>query len=156
MNTIKSELLELNFEAFYEHQYGRLLVNDNFGIGVCEALEPYIPVDQFMELFQEAGKMVKRKKVRHFIFDKRLLRSFHQPSMEWYFIEWKQDMLDLGLNDHYKILPDEDWFKKCVEAGKAQILEAYPENRLNELTITYVDSVAEAVNHIKSKATINV
>jgi hypothetical protein len=149
MKTIKDELLDIDFTEHYINSYARAIYNKELKIGICEALDQYIPVDQFMEVFAQCSDMIKRKELKHFIFDKRNLRSFHQPSMEWYFIEWKHDMLDLGLKDHYKILPNENWFKKCVEAGRAQIEEDYPDNRLDELSITYVESIQEAITTIK-------
>jgi len=70
--------------------------------------------------------------------------------MEWYYIEWKQDMLKLGLKDHFKILPNEEWFNKCVEAGRAEIARDYPESLLDQINVTYVNSIQEAIDQIQS------
>lgn len=150
MEKFGEELINTTFTDYYQNNFGKCAYNKEKQIGICEALEPYIPIDQFMKLFEHNGEMIKKYNLKAFVFDKRALRAFHQPSMEWYFIEWKQDMLKLGLKDHYKILPNEDWFKKCVEAGKAEILEAYPQHQLDELNITYVDSIQEAIDHHQS------
>lgn len=154
--TLKDEILTVEIEEAYSNKYGKIYLVKNQNIAICEATERYVPIDKFMELFAKCSEVVKSHNVHHFIFDKRSLRSFHQPSMEWYFIEWKQDMLKVGLKRHYKILPDEAWFKKCVEAGRAQILEDYPESNLDQLTIAYVDSVQQALLQIEQSQYVNV
>lgn len=113
-------------------------------IGLAEATEPYIPLDDFMSTFKESSRMVKEFKLTHFVFDKRSLRAFHQPSMEWYFVQWKPKMRDIGLKTHYKILPKEDWFRKCVEAGKEDIKNSYGEEFLQGIEINYVSTIQEA------------
>lgn len=153
MTQLSHELLDIELRTSHASRYGKAMYNTEYQIGLCEALEPYIPIDAFMELFTACGEMVRAHQLTHFVFDKRSLRAFHQPSMEWYFIEWKQQLLSAGLAKHYKILPDEPWFHKCVEAGKAQILKDYPQNRLSELNITYVQSVGEAIAHAQKDLT---
>lgn len=150
MNKFKEEITNTKFTEFYSNSFGRCAYNKTLRIGVCESLDQYIPVDQFMDIFLQCGEMIKNYDLKYFIFDKRALRAFHQSSMEWYYIEWKQDMLKLGLKDHFKILPNEDWFKKCVEAGRAEIARDYPQSLLDQINVTYVNSIQEAIDKIQS------
>jgi hypothetical protein len=134
-----------DFEVVFEEKYTRVLVNAELKIVICELLADYIPIEDFKEAFQQIGEIVKAGNYEKFIFDKRSLRAFHQPTMEWYFIHWKKDMLAYGLKTHRKILPAEKWFEKMVQIAKAQILQNYPDNIIDQLDIKYCDSIEEAI-----------
>jgi hypothetical protein len=145
MKTLQNETISESMEPFYQNESTKLYYNAQLKIGLCEVIAPYIPMVQFMEIFNKATEMIKAHGLRHFIFDKRSLRTFHQPSMEWYFVEWKPVVRDMGMADHFKILPDEPWFHRCVEAGRSDIVKNYPEGLLNGISVRYVDSVEEAI-----------
>lgn len=134
-----------DFELAYEERYARVLVSAEKKIVICELLADYIPIEDFKEAFGQIGKIVKGGSFEKFIFDKRSLRAFHQPTMEWYFIHWKKDMLAYGLKTHRKILPTEKWFEKMVQIAKQQILETYPDNIIDQLDIQYCDTIEEAI-----------
>lgn len=134
-----------DFEVVFEEKYTRVLVNAELKIVICELLADYIPIEDFKEAFGQIGEIVKAGNYEKFIFDKRSLRAFHQPTMEWYFIHWKKDMLAYGLKTHRKILPAEKWFEKMVQIAKAQILQNYPDNIIDQLDIKYCDSIEEAI-----------
>ncbi|EMR01650.1 hypothetical protein [Cesiribacter andamanensis] len=113
---------------------------------ICQTLAPYISIEAFKEIFSTCSSLVADRGIGRFIFDKRSLRAFHQPSMEWYFVEWKQEMYHAhGLRIHRKILPYEPWFKKCVEAGREEIYQKYPEAVFDKLDIRYTASIEEAL-----------
>lgn len=135
-----------NFVVAFEERYARVLVNLEKRIIICELLADYIPIEDFKETFAQIGTIVETGDFEKFIFDKRSLRAFHQPTMEWYFIHWKKEMLGFGLKTHRKILPAEKWFEKMVQIAKQQILETYPDNIIDQLDIQYCDSIEEAIN----------
>ncbi|WP_111670448.1 hypothetical protein [Algoriphagus litoralis] len=135
-----------NFEVAFEERYARVLINLERKIIICELLADYIPIEDFKETFTQIGTIIKSGDYQKFIFDKRSLRAFHQPTMEWYFIHWKKDMLEYGLKTHRKILPAEKWFEKMVQIAKQQILETYPDNIIDQLDIQYCDSIEAAIN----------
>jgi hypothetical protein len=134
-----------DFELAFEERYTRVLVNADKKIIICELLADYIPIDDFKQAFSKIGEIVKAGDFEKFIFDKRSLRAFHQPTMEWYFIHWKKDMLGYGMKTHRKILPAEKWFEKMVLIAKQQILETYPDNIIDQLDIQYCDTIEEAM-----------
>jgi hypothetical protein len=134
-----------DFELAFEEKYARVLINVEKKMVICELLADYIPIDDFKETFYRIGDLVKEGDFQKFIFDKRSLRAFHQPTMEWYFIHWKSEMLKYGVTKHRKILPSEKWFEKMVQIAKAQILQNYPENIIDQLDIQYCDSIEEAI-----------
>lgn len=134
-----------DFELAFEEKYSRVLVNADKKIIICELLADYIPIEDFKDTFAQIGKIVKAGNFEKFIFDKRSLRAFHQPTMEWYFIHWKKEMLGYGMKTHRKILPGEKWFEKMVQIAKQQILETYPDNIIDQLDIQYCDSIEEAI-----------
>lgn len=134
-----------DFEIAFEERYARVLVSAEKKIVICELLADYIPIEDFQSIFFKIGEIVKAGNFQKFIFDKRSLRAFHQPTMEWYFIHWKKDMLAYGLKIHRKILPAEKWFEKMVQIAKDQILQNYPDNIIDQLDIKYCDSIEEAI-----------
>lgn len=134
-----------NFEVAFEERYAKVLVHVEKKIIICELLADYIPIEDFKETFTQIGKIIASGDFEKFIFDKRSLRAFHQPTMEWYFIHWKKDMLGYGLKVHRKILPSESWFEKMVQIAKKQILETYPDNIIDQLDIQYCNSIEEAI-----------
>ena len=142
--TINSSKIQ-NFEVAFEQRYTRVLVSNEQKAIICELLTDYIPIEDFKLAFGQIGEIVKAGNFEKFIFDKRSLRAFHQPTMEWYFIFWKREMLEYGVKTHRKILPAEKWFEKMVQIAKAQILQTYPDNIIDQLDIRYCDSIEEAI-----------
>ncbi|WP_194777278.1 hypothetical protein [Pararhodonellum marinum] len=145
MNDLISITENHHFQLVFEEKYSKVLADGDNGIIICELLVDYVPIEDFKETFHKISKIVKGGKYHKFIFDKRALRAFHQPSMEWYFLVWKAEMLEYGLNVHRKILPSEKWFEKMVMIAKAQIIQNHPDNVIDRLDIQYCDSVEEAI-----------
>ena len=116
-------------------------------VAVVEATSAYIPIKEFKEAFTSIGEMVARQKITKLIFDKRKLSVFHQPSMEWYFVEWKEKMLDSGLSTHRKLLPADNVFRESVKIGRAKINKAYPNGRFHNMDIAYAESLEDAIKN---------
>lgn len=130
----------------FESDFARCYTLKEKGIILCEMKAGYVPISNFKETFQVLADEVKEGGYSKFVFDKSSLRTFHQPSMKWYFTEWKTKMLEYGLYKHFKVLPDIDWFKKSVAAARKPLLSQFPENILAKLRIEYYDSVQEAID----------
>lgn len=145
MNDIINYSQILDFVVAFEQRYVRVWVNTEKQTIICELLSDYVPIEDFKIAFGEIGQIVKSGDFEKFIFDKRSLRAFHQPTMEWYFIFWKKEMLQYGLKTHRKILPSEKWFEKMVHIAKEQILQSYPDHIIDQLDIKYCDSIEEAI-----------
>ena len=135
----------MDFDLAFEQRYARVWSNPTRKIIICELLADYVPIEVFKEVFNEIGALVKAGDYTKFIFDKRALRAFHQPTMEWYFIHWKKDMLQYWVKTHRKILPAEKWFEKMVQIAKNQILTQYPEHIIDQLDIAYCETIEEAI-----------
>ena len=112
---------------------------------IVEALTNYIPLIPFKEIFEYIGVLAKEKKLKKLIFDKRKLSIFNQPSMEWYFIEWKEKMYDQGLTIHRKILPTDDVFRQSVRIGREKINKNFPDKKYNKMDIQYAETIEEAL-----------
>jgi hypothetical protein len=145
MNITANAIEQNNFELLFDEKYAKVYANQEKGMIICELLTDYIPIDDFKATFSQISKIVENGKYKKFIFDKRSLRAFHQPSMEWYFLNWKNKMLDLGLSQHRKILPEEKWFEKMVMIAKEQIMKNNPDNIIHLLDIKYCSSIEEAI-----------
>jgi hypothetical protein len=124
-----------------------VLIEEKPNIAIIEAITNYIPIEQFKEIFEATSILVKEKKITKLIFDKRSLTVFHQPSMEWYFIDWKERMFDLGLKTHRKILPEDAVFRHSVKIGREKIKANFPNGKYNLMNIEYAESIEEAIEN---------
>jgi hypothetical protein len=130
-----------------EFKHGSIyLLPQQPSVAVVEATTNYIPLEQFKEIFTFIGELAFKKKITKLIFDKRKLSVFHQPSMEWYFVEWKEKMFDAGLKTHRKILPQDDVFRQSVRIGRDKINKTYPSKKFNQMDIQYAESIEEALS----------
>jgi hypothetical protein len=141
LTTEEKAYLSKHFKRHYNGKFGKIWFNSKTGALVCQLTQPYVPIEEFKSIFVRMAALVKKEKLTRFVFDKRLLKSFHQPSMEWYFVVWKAQMAELGLRTHRKMLPPEPWFEQAVIAGKADILAKHPTSVSHTLDIQYRTSL---------------
>lgn len=138
----------LGFEQIFANEFGAGYTNKEKGVIALVATSDYIPILKFKQLFEMLADEVKYGEASYskFVFDKSSLRTFHQPSMKWYFTEWKTEMLEYGITKHYKILPTLEYFRKAVEAARKPLLAKYPKEIMAQLSINYFETVEEAIN----------
>lgn len=105
----------------------------------------YIPMDEFQKLFEEIGQFVSKEGAVKLVFDKRHLTVFHQPSMEWYFVHWKEQMYFRGLRVHRKILPNDPLFVQSVKIARDKLNRLYPEGKFQQMDIQYTQTLSEAL-----------
>jgi hypothetical protein len=134
-----------DFQDYYNSRFSRIYYSEESKIIICELKSEYVPIEHFKDTFYKISELVNEGINNKFIFDKRSLRAFHQPSMEWYFVVWKQDMYEKGLKIHRKILPPEPWFKKSVAIAKEQINREYHDLIIDKLDIQYCETIEEAI-----------
>ncbi|MCS7004611.1 MAG: hypothetical protein NZM38_04715 [Cytophagales bacterium] len=138
--------LQYSWETAVEKDYGKLFILPEKSIIICELTKQYVPIEEFREIFSLAIPLIEKYQIKKFIFDKQNLRVFHQPSMEWYFIHWKQEVYKKGLSIHRKILPkNQPVFEAAVAAGRAKIQAEYPNTIIHLLDIKYSNSIEEAI-----------
>ncbi len=129
----------------YKHAETGYIEDKN--IAVITATADYIPIEEFKIIFNEAENLIQGQAIEKLIFDKRALRVFHQPSMEWYFIDWKDRMYAHGLKKHRKILPDDEIFRKSVEIGRNKILSENPSIKAHSMEIIYAGNLDDAIEN---------
>ncbi|MCS7019134.1 MAG: hypothetical protein NZM34_08510, partial [Bernardetiaceae bacterium] len=112
-----------------DNKYAQVTVLDDAATIVCILKTDYVPAKDFQETFAQIGEYVKQHPIRKMILDKRNLKVFHQASMVWYHVEWKQEMKKYGLTAYRKLLPDDVFFRKAVEIARKNILKEHPEFR---------------------------
>jgi hypothetical protein len=146
MNNIAvNQLTNYEFTDYFSSRFSKVYYSKELKTIVCELTSEYVPIEHFKDTFYKVSELVEAGNNHKFIFDKRSLRAFHQPSMEWYFVVWKMDMYEKGLKIHRKILPAEPWFRKSVAIAKEQIAREHTELILEKLDIQYCDSIEEAL-----------
>lgn len=138
--------LPYRYEIIIDKDYGKVFLLPDEGIMICELTKEYVPIEEFREIFTETVPLIEKYGVKKFIFDKQNLRVFHQPSMEWYFVHWKQEIYAKGVSIHRKILPqDQAAFHLAVEAGRAKIMAEYKDTVIPLLDIQYKTTVKDAI-----------
>lgn len=140
------ENLATNLRLTFKNQYAELYTDDKETL-IAKATDAYIPIEHFKELFNEVGRLTKEKGYKKLIFDKRNLQVFHQPSMVWYFVEWKEEMYDLGLTIHRKILPKDPVFRECVKLGREKIYAENPKGKFHQMDIQYSVDLDDALEN---------
>jgi len=137
---------EINLQEFKKFKHATIYwIQNHPEVAVIVANTSYIPIASFKGIFYSMEELVIEKKISKLIFDKTQLRVFHQPSMEWYFVEWKEKMAALGLVNHVKILPEDYNFCQSVKIGRDLINKNYPTARFHQLSIQYAGTIEEAV-----------
>ncbi len=142
------ETLTTQFELSTQKTFKNAVVatvNGQPHTAVVAATGSYITINEFKEIFNFIGELAQRLKLTKLVFDKRQLKVFHQPSMEWYFIEWKEQMFDIGLRTHRKILPTDKVFQQSVKIGRQSIAEKHPNGKYKQMDIAYAGSLDEAI-----------
>lgn len=147
MIKIKEETFTNDLELIIENENFNCYLDLEHKCIICEAKVSYIPVENFINTFNNITDYIEKHAITKFIFDKRALRAFHQPTMEWYFVEWKKKLMQLGLTQHRKILPQEKWFQKCVEAGRESIMKDNPNFPIHQIDIQYFQSIKECIDN---------
>lgn len=145
MSDALHELVELGFREAYANEYAKVYTSEVHKTITCCLIADYVPIRYFVETFNQISKLGRTSAYNKFIFDKRELRTFHQPSMEWYFLEWKTEMLQYGLTKHRKLLPDLQWFVKAIEIARKPLESRMPADTRSQLDIVYCSSIAEAM-----------
>ena len=143
MNTHTINLKKERVKAFRHAEI--YLLSEVPHVAVVEAVTGYIPIENFKEIFNYLTGFVRENSITTLVFDKRKLTVFHQPSMEWYFVEWKEQMFSYGLKKHRKILPDDRIFRESVKIGREKINRSYPDRKFHQMDIQYATSLEEAV-----------
>ena len=123
----------------------KVYLEEEKNILIVKVIRAYIPLDEFKEIFEKVNELISFHSINKLVFDKRKLKVFHQPSMEWHFVEWKEEAYNLGLKVIRKILPDDMVFKQCAKIGRAKIEGENPHAKFNEMDICYTDSIEEAL-----------
>lgn len=144
--TQAKELEDYSFKDVFCTRFSKVSCDASAKIIICELRAEYVPIEHFRDTFYRIGELVNAGFNRKLIFDKRSLKAFHQPSMEWYFIYWKRDMYEKGLKVYRKLLPKEEWFQKSVLYAREQILKQHPDNIIDKLDIKYCDTIKEALH----------
>jgi hypothetical protein len=147
MHTKLTEETAVQLQSLFDNTFVAVWYAPQREALICQATTDYIPFEKFKEAFNNCSQIIAQHLPQRFIFDKRNLKAFHQPSMVWYFSVWKLEMLTkYGLKHHRKILPNEDWFVKCVEAGREEIFEQFGREKFKELHIEYRRDLEQALN----------
>jgi hypothetical protein len=130
----------------YSGKYATVSFIRSGNTAICTTHAAYIPMAEFEKVLTITGELIRREKLSKFIFDKRSLSAFHQPSMEWYHLVWKKEMYQYGLRSHRKLLPDDKLFERHVLNGRKKIMTEHPDFDFDRYDIIYCQSMEEALS----------
>jgi len=147
-NFAENQISPYEFTDYFDSRFAQVTYIKDLKIVICKLKSEYVPIEHFKDTFYKISELVEAGFNQKFVFDKRALKAFHQPSMEWYFVEWKTKMYEHGLKTHRKILPPEPWFKKSVDIAKEQIYRHHPDLPvIDKLDIKYCNTLDEAIEN---------
>ena len=112
---------------------------------VIRSKSTYITIEEFKLIFNDVYNIIKINNLTKTIFDKRSLKIFHQPSMEWYFTDWKDRLFEIGVKKHIKILPNDYVFRSSVKVGRLKIDQNYPLAKYNNTEILYFEDISSSL-----------
>ncbi len=116
-------------------------------VAIIVTRENFIPMEAFKALFAEVSALLETHSVKRIVFDKRSLTIFHQPSMEWYYLDWKLRMLDqYKLTRHDKILPKDELFRQSVNQAREKIYRTSPHPEIKQIQPVYFENLQDALN----------
>lgn len=142
------QVIDERFTERYGDEYGKVYTCNDSNILLCELLQPYIPIDHFMNLLKQQMTLMEMYGCDKFIIDGRAIRGFHQPSMEWFYLTWKVEAYKrFGLEKHRQLFTDEEWFLKCIDAAQDQIKRKDPGSIVHTLDLKRCESLEEATNY---------
>jgi hypothetical protein len=127
-----------------EQRHGAVYYDPDHYVVLLKVQASYLPYEHFLHFLQTIEQLAEQQPVEVMIFDKSSLKIFHQPSMEWYHVVWKENMHGKGLRTYRKILPPDPLFKESVRIGRDRIERENPGFRIEKFDIRYAGSLEEA------------
>lgn len=131
---------------YKKYPFAELYYAPELQLAMLVSAANFLPIEEFKAVFIQVAEGVMENKLRKVLFDKRSLTVFHQPSMEWYYLEWKVSLLnEEGVMEHAKILPKDDLLRKSVEEAKRKIFKDNPTSPIQRLNLRYYENFPEAL-----------
>jgi len=137
--------MSIEFTLVSDSKYARIEYVPSLQTVVLRLKAGYVPIKAFMQVMGEIEDLTTRRPIVKMVFDKSNLTVFHQPSMEWYHVEWKTKMLTKGLKSYRKILPADRLFVEGVRIGREKIQKNYPDFDFSNFDISYCASLEDAL-----------
>lgn len=133
-------------EERYVGKHATISCNTDLTLICCTATAAYIPMAEFMDLFEKAGDIISHEHITKCIYDERNLVAFHQPSMEWFYLVWMENMYTHNLFSYRRLVPEDKYFEQQMIKGKRKLLRENPWYNLEKYDILYCASLEEAIN----------
>lgn len=133
-------------EEFYRGRYATVSFMPANETAIVSIHGAFIPMTDYQQTLEKLGELVRQEKVQKLIVDARQLLAYHQPSVEWSFLNWKRQMHEHGLNRYRYILSSTGEYRKNLENGLQKIRREHPEPTvLDQMDLAYCQSLEEAV-----------
>jgi hypothetical protein len=141
-----SVMLSALLEERYVSKHATISCNTELKLLLCTATAAYIPMAEFMDVFEKAGEIIKREHITRCVYDERNLVAFHQPSMEWFYLVWMERMYKQGLSAYRRLPPDDKYFEQQMNRARKKILQENPWFNFEKYDILYCKTLEEAIN----------
>lgn len=147
LNLIKKECHPYSYQLVYNSEQVNVLHVRAKNAVICQ-LNADINFALFKGALLEMGDFIEKHQIKHVVIDKRNMVTLHLPSMQWFYLDWMQQMYATGLRTLYKLLPNNTLFKFSLQMGKDKILAAHPHLANTQLQIHYYNDLAEVLGAI--------
>jgi len=132
-------------KEYYRGKYATVSFMPASETAVVRIHGAFIPLTDYQDTLEKLGELVEQEKVHKMIVDAQQLVAYHQPSVEWSFLNWKQEMQSHGLKSYRYVLSDSGEYRKMLENGLSKIRREHPETQLDRMDVAYCRSMEEAV-----------
>jgi len=134
-------------EFVFENNYVTATYLDDSHTLLCIVKTSYVPMADFQVTFNKMEALTQDRPITKMVFDKSKLTTFHQPSMEWYHVYWKEKMYDRGLKIYRKVLPSNEFFVQSVQVGRQNIRKNNPDFDFDKYDIQYFNTLEAALSN---------
>ncbi len=133
-------------EEFYRSRFATVSFMPATETAIVSIHGAFIPMTDYQQTLEKLGELVKQEKVQKLIVDARQLLAYHQPSLEWSFLNWKREMQRHGLMRYRYVLANTGDYRRNMENGILKMRREHPETELlDRMDLAYCRSVEEAV-----------
>ncbi len=133
-------------EEYYRSRYATVSFMPANETAIVSIHGAFIPMTDYQQTLEKLGELVRQEKVHKLIVDAQQLVAYHQPSVEWSFLNWKREMRNHGLTSYRYVLPNGGEYRKNLENGIRKIRRDHPNMEvLDRMDLTYCHSLEEAV-----------
>jgi hypothetical protein len=132
-------------QEYYQGKYATVTFLPANETAIFRIHGAFIPMTDYQAALDKLSELVQQDKVQKLVVDAPKLVAYHQPSVEWSFVNWKKRMEPHGLRQYRYVLPDSGEYRRSLQDGLRKIGREHPDTGIDRLDLAYCRTLDEAV-----------